>query len=360
MNSLSIYKTLPIVQLVRCIHHRLPVKDIFEELVSGNRSALATAITLAESTCNEKRSKAVALLDLAMNCERQRILASPKISFRIGITGAPGSGKSTVIETLGRKLTCEGHKVAVLAVDPSSAKTGGSLLGDRTRMTELARDPNAYIRPSPACGTLGGVTRSTNEAIVLCEAAGYNIILVETVGVGQSELAVADMVDMFVLIIPPAAGDELQGIKKGIVEMADLILINKADGELLPAARKIQAEYTSALRLLRPSRSGWRPRVTPVSALHNEGFDNAWMLMQQYYEGLVEGDFLKLKRKDQHLKWMWNYIRDHIMDYFCQNAIVRQNLPNIESLVRDGKIAPSIAADQLIRSFLSQEAVGSS
>ena len=182
--------------------------DIFASLVTGNRSALASAITYMESTLPDRRKTAETILQLAVQHGQQR----HKTSLRLGLTGAPGAGKSTVIETLGKRLTSDGHKVAVLAVDPSSAKTGGSLLGDRTRMTELARDPNAYIRPSPAAGTLGGVTRSTNEAIVLCEAAGYDVIIVETVGVGQSELAVSDMVDMFVLIIPPAAGDELQGI----------------------------------------------------------------------------------------------------------------------------------------------------
>ena len=221
-------------------------EEILDGILKGRREALAKGITLTESTRQDHKEEAHKLLSLTLEHLKKK---QNKPTFRIGLTGSPGAGKSTLIETLGKRLTSLGHKVAVLAVDPSSAKTGGSLLGDRTRMVELSHDPNAFIRPSPSSGTLGGVTRKTNEAVILCEGAGYNIILVETVGIGQSEFAVSNMTDMFVLIIPPGSGDELQGIKKGVVEMADLVLVNKADGDLLPAARKVQMEYMSALKL---------------------------------------------------------------------------------------------------------------
>ncbi|KAI8507660.1 hypothetical protein Bbelb_150400, partial [Branchiostoma belcheri] len=237
------------------------VQRLFQGLKEGHRASLAESITLVESVHRRKRAAAEALLQLVLeHLQQKRVKWKKPSAFRIGLTGPPGAGKSTFIEAFGKFLTDSGHKVAVLAVDPSSSTTGGSLLGDKTRMPELSRDMNAYIRPSPTSGTLGGVNRRTNEAIVLCEGAGYDVILVETVGVGQSEFVVADMVDMFVLLVPPAGGDELQGLKKGIVEVADLVIVNKADGDLLPAARRIQAEYTSALKLIRPRSHVWRPR----------------------------------------------------------------------------------------------------
>ncbi|XP_036972613.1 methylmalonic aciduria type A protein, mitochondrial isoform X4 [Acanthopagrus latus] len=236
---------------------------LYEGLIGGQRASLAESITLVETQHPRKKELAQVLLQrvLAYRREQESQNGGKPVAFRVGLSGPPGAGKSSFIEVVGKMLTSRGHKVSVLAVDPSSCTTGGSLLGDKTRMTELSRDMNAFIRPSPASGTLGGVTRTTNEAIVLCEGAGYDIVLVETVGVGQSEFAVADMVDMFVLLIPPAGGDELQGIKRGIIERADLVVVTKSDGDLLVPARRIQAEYTSALKLLRRQSKSWNPKT---------------------------------------------------------------------------------------------------
>ncbi|CAO2611275.1 Methylmalonic aciduria type A protein, mitochondrial [Lemmus lemmus] len=239
------------------------VDKLYMGLVGRQRACLAEAITLVESTHARKKELAQALLQrvLTHHREQERLNQGKPLTFRVGLSGPPGAGKSTFIEYFGKMLTERGHRLSVLAVDPSSCTSGGSLLGDKTRMIELSRDMNAYIRPSPTSGTLGGVTRTTNEAILLCEGGGYDIILIETVGVGQSEFAVADMVDMFVLLLPPAGGDELQGIKRGIIEMADLVVITKSDGDLVVPARRIQAEYVSALKLLRRRSGVWRPKV---------------------------------------------------------------------------------------------------
>ncbi|XP_063271443.1 methylmalonic aciduria type A protein, mitochondrial isoform X2 [Prinia subflava] len=238
------------------------VDRLYQGLIQGQRACLAEAITLIESTQSRKKKVAQVLLQkvLSYHREQEKLNQGKPLAFRVGLSGPPGAGKSTFIECLGKMLTERKHKVSVLAVDPSSSTSGGSLLGDKTRMTELSRDMNAYIRPSPTSGTLGGVTRTTNEAILLCEGGGYDVVLVETVGVGQSEFAVADMVDMFVLLLPPAGGDELQGIKRGIIEVADLVAINKADGDLVVPARRIQAEYVSAMKLLRKRSKVWRPK----------------------------------------------------------------------------------------------------
>ncbi|XP_061737181.1 methylmalonic aciduria type A protein, mitochondrial isoform X3 [Nerophis ophidion] len=244
------------------------LNKLYEGLIGGQRASLAESITLVETQHPRKKELAQVLLQrvLAYRKEQERRNGGKPVAFRVGLSGPPGAGKSSFIEVVGKMLTGRGHKVSVLAVDPSSCTTGGSLMGDKTRMTELSRDMDAFIRPSPTSGTLGGVTRTTNEAVVLCEGAGYDVVLVETVGVGQSEFAVADMVDMFVLLIPPAGGDELQGIKRGIIERADLVVVTKSDGDLVVPARRIQTEYTSALKLLRRQSKSWNPKATLLTS----------------------------------------------------------------------------------------------
>lgn len=251
-----------------------PATDLAPAILNGDRRALARAITLVESGRADHRAQAAALLE--------RLAVAGRQALRIGLSGTPGVGKSTFIEAFGMMLTAQGLKVAVLAVDPSSARSGGSILGDKTRMERLSRDPNAFIRPSPSQAHLGGVARRTREAVSLCEAAGYDVVLIETVGVGQSETLVADMSDLFILLLAPAGGDELQGVKRGIMEMADLILVNKADGDLKPAAMRTVADYAGALRLLRkrPQDPAGFPKALPVSALAEEGLKAAWDDMQ--------------------------------------------------------------------------------
>ncbi|ESO88474.1 hypothetical protein LOTGIDRAFT_193351 [Lottia gigantea] len=277
---------------------------------------------------------------------------SKQTTFRIGLSGPPGAGKSTFIEAFGKYLTSKNHKVAVLAVDPSSSTTGGSLLGDKTRMPELSCDDNAYIRPSPSCGTLGGVTRTTNEAIVLCEGTGFDVVIVETVGVGQSEFAVADMVDIFCLLIPPAGGDELQGIKKGIVEVADIVIVNKSDGDLIPAARRIQTEYISALKFMRKRSKVWKPKVTRISSFTKDGIPELWDTLSEYRKVMVESTEFTTRRQKQLKIWMWNHIKDNILDVFCENHKVEDKLPMLENLVMKGAVTPGFAADLLLRDFI--------
>uniref|UniRef100_A0A2D4GX65 AAA+ ATPase domain-containing protein n=1 Tax=Micrurus corallinus TaxID=54390 RepID=A0A2D4GX65_MICCO len=284
------------------------LRKLYTGLIQGHRACLAEAITLIESTHKRKKEVAQVLLQkvLTHHREQEQLNKGKPLAFRVGLSGPPGAGKSTFIECFGKMLTERRHKVSVLAVDPSSSTTGGSLLGDKTRMTELSRDLNAYIRPSPTRGTLGGVTRTTNEAILLCEGGGYDIVLVETVGVGQSEFAVADMVDMFVLLLPPAGGDELQGIKRGIIEMADLVVITKADGDLIVPARRIQAEYVSALKLLHKRSKVWRPKVMRISARTGEGISDVWDKMTEFQELMLTSGELLAKRRRQQKVWMWN------------------------------------------------------
>ncbi|XP_043758480.1 methylmalonic aciduria type A protein, mitochondrial isoform X2 [Cervus elaphus] len=273
---------------------------------------------------------------------------------RAGLSGPPGAGKSTFIEYFGKMLTERGHKLSVLAVDPSSCTSGGSLLGDKTRMTELSRDMNAYIRPSPTRGTLGGVTRTTNEAILLCEGGGYDIILVETVGVGQSEFAVADMVDMFILLLPPAGGDELQGIKRGIVEMADLVAITKSDGDLIVPARRIQAEYVSALKLLRRRSGVWKPKVIRISARSGEGITEMWDKMKEFREVMLVSGELAAKRQKQQKVWMWSLIQENVVEHFRTHPAVREQIPLLEERVLSGGLSPGLAADLLLKAFKSR------
>ena len=309
-------------------------------LVEGDRRALARSITLVESTRPDHRSEAAALLDA--------VLARTGGAIRLGITGTPGAGKSTFIEELGGHLMAAGHRVAVLAVDPSSRRSGGSILGDKTRMERLARDPHAFIRPSPSGGSVGGVARRTREAALLCEAAGFDVVVVETVGVGQSEVAVADMVDCFCLIAGPGAGDELQGIKRGIMELADVVVINKADGDLLPAARRALADYRQAVHLLRPKYAGWEVPVLATSALEGAGVDEVWSAVEKFVAHLREDDALGRLRAGQAVAWMWDEIREHLIDSFRQNTRVAERWSSTEAAVRAGALSPTTGARRLL------------
>lgn len=332
------------------------VDKLYAGLIQGQRACLAEAITLVESTHSRKKELAQVLLQkvLAHHREQENLNKGKPLAFRVGLSGPPGAGKSTFIEYFGKMLTERGHKLSVLAVDPSSCTSGGSLLGDKTRMTELSRDMNAYIRPSPTRGTLGGVTRTTNEAILLCEGGGYDVILVETVGVGQSEFAVADMVDMFILLLPPAGGDELQGIKRGIVEMADLVAITKSDGDLIVPARRIQAEYVSALKLLRRRSGVWRPKVIRISAQSGEGITEMWDKMKEFQEVMLVSGELAAKRQKQQKVWMWNLIQENVIEHFRTHPAVREQIPLLEKRVLSGALSPGLAADLLLKAFKSR------
>ena len=305
----------------------------------GDRATLARAITLIESKRADHQKKAHQLV--------QELLPRTGDAIRVGITGAPGVGKSLTIDTLGTHLTGQGHKVAVLAVDPSSTRTGGSILGDKTRMARLAADPNAFVRPSPTSGTLGGVAAKTRETMLLCEAAGHDVVLVETVGIGQSETTVADMTDFFLALMLPGAGDELQGIKKGLVELADMIAVNKADGDNLPRARAAAAEYRAALHILNPRSPNWTPPVVTYSALTGDGVSELWGHVQSHRERLTQSGELSARRREQQVKWMWAMLEDRIFGRLKTDAGLRAKLPQIERNVADGKLSPTLAVEQI-------------
>jgi LAO/AO transport system kinase len=267
--------------------------------------------------------------------------------MRVGITGVPGVGKSTTIDTLGANLVAAGHKVAVLAVDPSSARTGGSILGDKTRMARLAAERNAFIRPSPSSGTLGGVASKTRETMLLCEAAGFDVILVETVGVGQSETTVAEMTDFFLVLMLPGAGDELQGIKKGVLELADLIAVNKSEGEGRARAVRAAGEYRAALHIMQPASQNWSPPVVLVSGLENAGLDEVWAKVVEHRRRFeASGEFLQ-KRRDQQVKWMWTMLEDLLFLRLRSDAHVRALLPELERQVAAGSLAPTFAVEKI-------------
>ena len=312
-------------------------------VLTGERRALARAITLIESSRPDHRDRADALLEA--------LLPEAGRSVRLGVSGPPGVGKSTFIEAFGRHVIEAGHRVAVLAVDPSSKRSGGSILGDKTRMEALARDGAAFIRPSPAGTTLGGVARRTREAMLACEAAGFDVVLVETVGVGQSETAVADMVDMFLLMLLPAGGDELQGIKRGIVELADLVLVNKADGELAAQARRTAADYEAAMHLLRPSVPGWTARVQTCSALTGEGIAEAWEAVGAFRQAVGAG--LEERRTRQARAWMWNEIAEGALAAVRRDEALRGLAESLEREVEAGRAAPAAAARRLLARFLA-------
>jgi LAO/AO transport system kinase len=310
---------------------------LLEALREGDRRALAQAITLVESSRPDHRAAAVTLLDAA--------LPHTGDALRLGISGAPGVGKSTFIETFGLSLLDRGRSVAVLAVDPSSSRTGGSILGDKTRMTELARAEGAFIRPSPSGGALGGVARRTREALLLCEVAGFDTVLVETVGVGQSEVAVAGLVDLFVLLVPPGGGDDLQGIKRGIMELADLVVVTKSDGDLAATAAHTAADYRHALGLLRPKHAAAPPQVLQVSSLHGTGIDEVWEAASSAATALRAEGVLDGQRGEQAVQWMWDEIDDALR---TQLRARHDDLVALEDDVRAGRLSPTSAASRAL------------
>ncbi len=315
--------------------------DLARGIRSGDRATLARAITLIESKRADHRKAAHLLV--------QELLPATGKAVRLGITGAPGAGKSTTIDALGTYLTGEGHKVAVLAVDPSSTRTGGSILGDKTRMARLAMDPDAFVRPSPTSGTLGGVAAKTRETMLTCEAAGYDVIMVETVGIGQSETAVAHMTDFFLVLMLPGAGDELQGLKKGIVELADMIAVNKADGDNIARARVAAAEYRAALNILKPQSETWSPPVVTYSALTGDGIAELWAQVLAHKEKMSATDELAARRREQQVKWMWTLLEERLTARLRSDPAVRGKLKAAETAVAAGKLAPTLAVEEIAK-----------
>ena len=311
--------------------------------MSGDRAILARAITLIESRNPEHQKIAQEML--------VKLLPKTGNSLRVGISGLPGAGKSTFIDAFGTMLTDLGHKVAVLAVDPTSSRTGGSILGDKTRMSRLSQDPHAFIRPSPTGGTLGGVARATREAILVCEAAGFDVILVETVGVGQSEITVSEMVDFFLVLMIAGGGDELQGIKKGVLEIADMIAITKADGDNARRAEITAKDYQHALRIITPTSPTWTPPVTTISALESKGLDTLWDRIVQHRRLVTISGERDGKRRGQQVRWMWSLVEDRLMTKL-------KHLPSVKTLEKDvgaGKITPVLAMEKLLTSFSKGE-----
>jgi len=316
------------------------VEALAEALRGGDRTELSRAITLVESTRPDHREQAQQLL--------LRLLPEPGDALHVGITGVPGVGKSTAIEALGMMLIDEGHRVAVLAVDPSSTRTGGSILGDKTRMARLAVHPAAYVRPSPTSGTLGGVAKATRETIVLLEAAGFDVILVETVGVGQSEVAVANMVDTFVFLTLARTGDQLQGIKKGVLELADIVAVNKADGEHAVEAKAAARELAAAMRLIYPRDTLWRPPVLTMSALEGTGLQELWDAVLRHRDVLTQAGEFDAKRRQQQVDWTWSMVRDAVLDRVLANPAVKRIRAEVERQVRDGELTAALAAQRIL------------
>jgi len=313
--------------------------DLATGIRAGDRATLARAITLIESKRADHRKAAHLLV--------QELLPHTGKAVRLGITGAPGSGKSTTIDALGTALIGQGHKVAVLAVDPSSTRTGGSILGDKTRMARLAVDPKAFVRPSPSSGTLGGVAAKTRETMLICEAAGYDVVLVETVGIGQSETTVADMTDFFLVLMIPGAGDELQGLKKGIVELADMIAVNKADGENVARARIAAADYRAALNILKPVSDTWSPPVVTFSALSGDGIGELWSQVLAHKKLMTASGELAARRREQQVKWMWSMLEERLTARLRSDPSVRGEVKAAETAVAAGKLAPTLAVEEI-------------
>jgi LAO/AO transport system kinase len=315
-----------------------------DAVLARSRAGIARTITLVESSRPDHRILAQHVLT--------RLLPHAGPALRVGITGVPGVGKSTFIDALGGQLIDQGHRVAVLAVDPSSTRSGGSILGDKTRMTRLATDPAAFVRPSPTAGTLGGVARATRESLVVMAAAGYDILLVETVGVGQSETLVAEMTDTFLLLALARTGDQLQGIKKGVLELADVVAVNKADGPHEDEARRAARELAGALRLLGRPEDGWSTPVVTCSALTGNGLSEVWSLVESHQRMLRDSGELDRRRRDQRVSWMWSLVRDQLLDRLRDSGELNALAPQLEADVRDGAITPGLAAQRLVDAFL--------
>lgn len=322
---------------------RFPSETYIKGILAGEKVMLSRAITLIESRLASDNELAQEVIAACLPYTGK--------SFRIGITGVPGAGKSTFIDTFGAILTQKGHKVAVLAIDPSSSVSGGSILGDKTRMQQLSIQANAFIRPSPSGGNLGGVARKTRESLLLCEAAGYDVVIVETVGVGQSEITVRGMTDFFLLLMLPNAGDELQGIKKGIMEQADALLINKADGVFLPKARTAKALYSQALRLFPPTESGWNPPVMLCSALEGIGLEEIWDMLLRFQEHTKANGAWEKERQEQAINWMNENVEFRIKQLFFDNEMVKSQIGFLQQEIADKKISPMKAADILIEMY---------
>ena len=321
----------------------MAVHELVDGVLGGDRAAVGRAVTLVESNRYDHRAEARDLLDA---------LAPHAVDAqRVGVTGVPGVGKSTFIEALGSSLTAVGHRVAVLAVDPTSTVTGGSILGDKTRMPRLSNDPSAFVRPSPSAGTLGGVTRTTRETMVVLEAAGHDVVLVETMGIGQSETVVAAMVDFFLVLMLPGAGDELQGIKKGVLELADMIAVNKADGENLPAARTAVRDYSAALRLTHPASPTWTPPVVTCSGLTGDGLDDLWGRILGHRSAMTASGEWEDRRRAQQLAWMWSMVEDRLLDSLRCDPAVLELLRTAEADVLEGRTTPAAAAERLRDAF---------
>ncbi|MEA3479668.1 MAG: methylmalonyl Co-A mutase-associated GTPase MeaB [Bacteroidota bacterium] len=321
----------------------ISVDQYLEGIISGNRTILSQAITLVESSLQKHHPIAQQIIE--------KCLPYSGKSLRVGITGVPGVGKSTFIEALGKHLTGKGHKLAVLAIDPSSQRSKGSILGDKTRMEDLANDPGAYIRPSASTGSLGGVARKTRETIILCEAAGFETIFVETVGVGQSETAVHSMVDFFLLLMLAGAGDELQGIKRGIMEMADAIVINKADGDNIKKARLAKQQYENALHLFPPAESGWTPKVLTCSSIQNEGISETWTNILNYRNLTLDNGYFQSRRDRQNIQLMYRTINASLKDIFYHDESMKKMLKSIEKEVLEKKISSFVAAQRLLKAY---------
>ena len=319
---------------------KISVEDYVAGIANGDRALLARAITLVESTNPEHGRLAQAVL--------QQLLPRTGKAIRLGITGVPGVGKSTTIDQLGMNLIKDGKLVAVLAIDPTSRRTGGSILGDKTRMSDLAQEKNAFIRPSPSSGTLGGVTKKTRETMALVEAAGFDVVIVETVGVGQSETAVADMVDFFLVLLLAGGGDDLQGIKKGIIELADMIAINKADGDNIKRAERAASDYRGALQIFTPHGATWFPPVLTVSGLDNRGLQELWAKVVEHRQTMTATGEFSVRRQTQAVAWMRDMLEARVMGKLKSNPAVADQLPGIEAAVSNGTLLPTLAVDRIM------------